>query len=147
MKPYVIKSNPHADVVELADALASGASGSNLVRVQVPPSAPDSLFKPRSRSMLWGIFITICLEIACHALCLSKMFVYNSAGNNILGRQEFMSKNQKIEWITTGVFIVVFVSLMLSVGTYSFTTDEDAFLCLFASNPLMFTDAEFGISA
>ena len=27
-------------MVELADALASGASGSNLVRVQVPPSAP-----------------------------------------------------------------------------------------------------------
>ena len=25
----------------LADALASGASGSNLVRVQVPPSAPN----------------------------------------------------------------------------------------------------------
>ena len=65
--------------------------------------------------MLWGIFITICLEIACHALCLSKMFVYNSAGNIILGRQEFMSKNQKIEWITTGVFIVVFVSLMFAV--------------------------------
>ena len=39
--PFDIKSNPHADVVELADALASGASGSNLVRVQVPPSAPD----------------------------------------------------------------------------------------------------------
>ncbi len=31
----------HADVVELADALASGASGGNSVRVQVPPSAPD----------------------------------------------------------------------------------------------------------
>ena len=27
-------------MVELADALASGASGSNTVRVQVPPSAP-----------------------------------------------------------------------------------------------------------
>ena len=40
--PVDIKSNPHADVVELADALASGASGSNLVRVQVPPSAPVS---------------------------------------------------------------------------------------------------------
>ena len=26
-----------------------------------------------------------------------------------------MSKNQKIEWITTGVFIVVFVSLMFAV--------------------------------
>ena len=34
------KINGHADVVELADALASGASGSNPVRVQVPPSAP-----------------------------------------------------------------------------------------------------------
>ncbi len=28
-------------MVELADALASGASGSNTVRVQVPPSAPN----------------------------------------------------------------------------------------------------------
>ena len=39
----------YADVAELADALASGASGSNLVGVQVPSSAPnrgsfDSLF-------------------------------------------------------------------------------------------------------
>ena len=30
-----------ADVAELADALASGASGSNVVWVQVPSSAPD----------------------------------------------------------------------------------------------------------
>ena len=36
------KINGHADVVELADALASGASGSNPVRVQVPPSAPHN---------------------------------------------------------------------------------------------------------
>lgn len=42
MTPVDIKSYAHADVVELADALASGASGSNLVRVQVPPSAPES---------------------------------------------------------------------------------------------------------
>ena len=35
----------HADVVELADALASGASGGNSVRVQVPPSAPYVAFK------------------------------------------------------------------------------------------------------
>ena len=31
-----------ADVAELADALASGASGSNTVGVQVPSSAPNS---------------------------------------------------------------------------------------------------------
>ena len=30
-----------ADVAELADALASGASGSNTVGVQVPSSAPN----------------------------------------------------------------------------------------------------------
>ena len=38
-----------ADVVELADALASGASDRKIVRVQVPPSAPNmetSLFAP-----------------------------------------------------------------------------------------------------
>ena len=33
-----------ADVAELADALASGASGSNVVWVQVPSSAPARLF-------------------------------------------------------------------------------------------------------
>ena len=31
---------PRAEVVELVDALASGASGSNPVGVRVPPSAP-----------------------------------------------------------------------------------------------------------
>ena len=41
----------HADVVELADALASGASGGNSVRVQVPPSAPDQT------SGLAGVFL------------------------------------------------------------------------------------------
>ena len=51
--PHDIKSNPHADVVELADALASGASGSNLVRVQVPPSAP--IFKAL-HDVSWRVF-------------------------------------------------------------------------------------------
>ena len=50
-----IKSNAHADVVELADALASGASGSNLVRVQVPPSAPS--FKALHDGS-WGAFLS-----------------------------------------------------------------------------------------
>ncbi len=40
----------HADVVELADALASGASGGNSVRVQVPPSAPYVAIKKLKRS-------------------------------------------------------------------------------------------------
>lgn len=53
--PFDIKSNPHADVVELADALASGASGSNLVRVQVPPSAP--VFIRLSRSGIEAAFL------------------------------------------------------------------------------------------
>ena len=58
--PFDIKSNPHADVVELADALASGASGSNLVRVQVPPSAPDSISAPEQNDAL-GLLVVICL--------------------------------------------------------------------------------------
>ncbi len=58
--PFDIKSNPHADVVELADALASGASGSNLVRVQVPPSAPR--FKAL-HDCSWGAFFVIMLLV------------------------------------------------------------------------------------
>jgi hypothetical protein len=36
---FRIKYTPQAEVAELADALGSGLSGSNAVRVQVPPSA------------------------------------------------------------------------------------------------------------
>jgi hypothetical protein len=34
-----VKSRPHAEVAELADALRSGRSELTLVRVQIPPSA------------------------------------------------------------------------------------------------------------
>ena len=37
-----VHKNKNAEVAELADAQASGACGSNTVRVQVPPSAPDN---------------------------------------------------------------------------------------------------------
>jgi hypothetical protein len=39
-----------AEVAELADALASGASGSNLIGVQIPASAPDFARKTRERA-------------------------------------------------------------------------------------------------
>ena len=39
-----------AEVAELADALASGASGSNLIGVQIPTSAPDFARKTRERA-------------------------------------------------------------------------------------------------
>ena len=69
--PVDIKSNPHADVVELADALASGASGSNLVRVQVPPSAPIS----RLFMMFHGeLFILLSIIEMCGRICDGKIF-------------------------------------------------------------------------
>ncbi len=38
---YILHSSfENGDVAELADALASGASGSNVVRVQISPSPP-----------------------------------------------------------------------------------------------------------
>ena len=48
-------------MVELADALASGASGSNLVRVQVPPSAPD---RASDYPMLFFIFASDTMNTA-----------------------------------------------------------------------------------
>ena len=42
----------YADVAELADALASGASGSNVVWVQVPSSAPVRSREDRKRLLI-----------------------------------------------------------------------------------------------
>ena len=45
------KRNPYAEVVELADAPDSKSGDGDIVRVQVPPSAPvfDSLFAVKVR--------------------------------------------------------------------------------------------------
>ena len=40
----IITRSPHADVAELVDALASGASVRKYVKVQVLSSAPEILF-------------------------------------------------------------------------------------------------------
>ena len=60
-----------ADVAELADALASGASGSNTVGVQVPSSAPR-------RNGLCSVPIFVCTKIS-HTLCRSSSFVKSHA--------------------------------------------------------------------
>ena len=41
LPPFRITDQPHAEVAELVDALASGASGGNPVEVQVLSSVPD----------------------------------------------------------------------------------------------------------
>ena len=46
----------YADVAELADALASGASVRKDVRVQVPPSAPKTLTKVK----VFLLYLDIC---------------------------------------------------------------------------------------
>ena len=65
--PFTVFDMAFADVAELADALASGASGSNVVWVQVPSSAPSrkaDWFCPETVIEVWLSLVERCVRDA-----------------------------------------------------------------------------------
>ncbi len=72
-----------ADVAELVDALVSGTSGSNVVGVQVSPSASNQLIKLGS-SIRRACRYTVCIfwrlpdKVQCYLLLLIRLPILNN---------------------------------------------------------------------
>jgi diaminopimelate decarboxylase len=73
---FRIKYTPHAEVAELADALGSGLSGRKVVRVQVPPSAPNRLAEMRVLFLTTDTLWVQCKRRWTQILFISPIRVY-----------------------------------------------------------------------